>query len=288
MVKKTGGNLRTIGIVSAIGIAVVAVALLGIWIFTPPAPASTLGTGQFSIELVDGKTADVLNNNDFDYVLWGVDDDPLDFVGYTEIESASGVGSVGAGDLDGYDFYIIRVNGTVTEDFYDDGGADRTYYNRYFILTEDVKNSLTVYQEPSAAGFGLFNLETFAVLDLPTANVTYATNFTIIASGNSSQVGSAHAAYVEGPNYENEVDDAPNFVIQANDTFALSDLSISGCEKSRVNSTSIRYSFIEIGPIPTAFYAKWSGDAVLAEDLEIITVQMNFGDTELDIQTGLP
>lgn len=152
MARKSGGNIRTILVAGGVIVAIIAVIFIGWWFTRPPA-ASILGTGEFSIELVDGKTGDVLNDNDFDYILWGVDDDPLDFVGYTEIESASDVGKIGAGDLDGYDFYVTRVNGTVEEEFFDDTKGDRTYYNRYFILTEGAKNTLTVYQQPTDAGF---------------------------------------------------------------------------------------------------------------------------------------
>lgn len=233
-------------------------------------------TPSFSIVTYDGSTGDILDNDDFDYNLYGLDDDINDWVGSELIESGSSLDKIVSGDLEDYDFYVIQVNGTVEEEFFDDDEGDRTYYARWFQLVPGIENEIQMYQQPSDTNFVVVAHETFDVITNLTASPIVAIdNFTIIAGTNASQ---DDAWWVQGNNYENEVNDYVSFVLGANDTMALSDISISGTTKTRVNSTAIRFNFNMLGSIPKSFECLWNSET---EDLQIDTIELYHGDTLL-------
>jgi hypothetical protein len=173
-------------------------------------------------------------------------------------------------DTASYDNFVIAVTGNVLKAWWVDqddlnkAGVveadttyDHVYYERFFVVSKTIANTLVLYEQPSTSGIVVLNAETFNAVNM-TAGLIGKVNATILVQSNHTQ---NRAAWIAGPNYENELDDMPAIVVRCNDTIALADLSIAGTTKSRVNSTALRFEFTAIMSDPQVFQLKW-GDSV--------------------------
>jgi len=232
----------------------------------------------FSIEVIDGMTLESLDEGDFDYTLYG-SDDLNDWLSFDTIDSGSGLNKISDSDLDtdDYTYFVVAYNGTRPNSDFDeeDQLGDRTYYERWAQLQKGKKNTLYAYWQPSSAGIVAVNQDSFAYINVATSNITTAANATFMVGTNATQEDSA---YVSGSNYQNEISDAPSIVIHFNTTVALSDFSVSGTSKSRVNSTAIKYSFSMLSPIVQTFEGNWDPDAA---DIQINQAHLQWKDTVL-------
>jgi hypothetical protein len=252
---------------------------VGWWSIAQP---TTPPTTEFDISVMDGMTGKTLPNGDFNYTLLGTDnlDDWLEFEEIKEGDSLSEISASIFADPDNeYANYVVKYVGLVEhdDDLYgeDYDWGDRAYYERWDIIDPSGNNVLVAYQTPSDADFVTVNSESFAIIDLATANVSATTNFTIIAGSNATQ---EDAIYMSGANYQNEQDDYVVFQIQFNDTVSLSEFAVKGASKLRANSTTINYRVGSLGPTATSYICEWDHEA---EDIEVVGITMLFSETEI-------
>ena len=110
------------------------------------------------------------------------------------------------------------------------------------------------------------------------ANITYATNFTLIAGTNASEPS---AYYVGMEDYSVEFDYMPNFLVEFNTTVSLTDFSIRGTSKDRYNTTALTFEFDVLGADPSEFICQWSSAAISDANQEIVRITLQYGDTAI-------
>jgi len=249
--------------------------------FFTPGLVSQPATSGFSITVKDGSRQIEISDSDITYTLYGTDN--LDeWSEYEQIENGTSL-SISSSDLDGYTYYVVKMNATVSKSDYDsdDDGITKTdekydhlFYDRWFVIDPDAPNTFYLYEKPSAVGIVAVYSQNFtAISDISTVEAT--TNITFIVASNKSQ---PHAMYVQGPNYQNEYDDAPTILVNFNTTISLSDITLSGATKIRYNSTAIRFEFSEISSVPSVLDLKWDDEVT---NKAIADVSLLFGETEL-------
>lgn len=231
--------------------------------------------GAYSLAVKDGKTNVNLGLDNFDYTLYGTDD-LAEWLDYEVIESGSGLSRIAAGDLVDYEFFVVRFNGTVPEEDFDDELGDRIYYERWAEITTGA-NVLTAFQTPSTVGVVAINTNTLAVVNIGGSELVGNVNVTFFIAGNGSQ---EFAAYVLQFNYETQDFDRPRLLLTYNAT-VTSDiaLTIKGTTRVRVSATVYSYTFTELGPVANVFMAEWGESATTA--YKVSTAALYYGETAL-------
>jgi hypothetical protein len=237
----------------------------------------------FSLSVKDPLENAVLDGNDFDATLYGLDigDDPLIPGSWVALSGVSQLDDISVNDFDDelYSDYWVLYNGTVLEDFFDDNEGTRTYGVREAHINEHGANALVSYATPTTGGaFNVFNSNTGAPINTATANITTAVNFTIVAASvPASETKMAYSAYTT------RTGDlvAINFLMAFNETVILGDLAgVSGLTKSSPTTTSMVFSYSYQGATWKQFTFVWSDDAIVADTLEIDgPIVMRFGTT---------
>lgn len=247
--------------------------------------------GEFDVLAWDSPRNLKLPSNAFNYTLWGVTGTDLtDFGNFDELDTGDSLSDISAADLDpDYDRWVLRAAGKVEADWWDPDDAaviqdedtlyDHYYYNRYFVLSKTSVNTLMFYETPTDGNFIAVYSENFTVVDM-TKGISAPINTTLFAGTNASQ---KFAKYVAGENYENEAADQPTWIITTNTTISMSWLSMQGCVKSRVNDTALKFTFGVLGPVPSVFNLIWNNND--AEDIEIASIQLLFGDKLIALAT---
>lgn len=241
----------------------------------------------FSFSIVDGVLGVELDGDDFDGILYETNDLD-DFLDFDILKNYSTGVDVDEEDFDDQEkaILVLRLNGTVShdddlfgEDPEDDIG-DRVYYEIWTILSNSSSNIIMMYQTPTDAGLVVINATSFEGINMTASNVTTASNITVVCGTNASELTTG-AKYVAVTDYSVEFLQKPNVVIEFNDTVAISDFSLRGADVDRYNSTTLKFEFEELGPIPISFYGHWSQEAIDDADLEIVSVTLYYGDTAL-------
>ncbi|MHA1892069.1 MAG: hypothetical protein ACTSYS_13835 [Promethearchaeota archaeon] len=235
----------------------------------------------FSITVKDGSRQIEISDSDITYTLYGTDD-LSEWSEFEEIENGTSL-SISSGDLDGYTYYVVKMNATVSKSDYDadDAGIDKIdekydheFYTRWFVIDPNSANTFYLYEKPSAVGIVAVYSENFtAITNVSTVEAT--TNVTFIVGSNKTQ---QHAYYVQGSNYQNEYDDSPTILVNFNTTISLSDVTMVGASKIRYNSTAIRFEFTQISSVPTILDLKWDDEVT---NKAISDVSLLFGETSL-------
>lgn len=275
-------NWKTLGIIGLIGGA----AALFFWgtSYIPGTPWSVVNipgqtpTTAFVVTMTDGKTADDLSLDDFDYTLYGADD-LSEWLDYEVIESGSGLGKIVASDLDAadYAYWVVKYNGTVEEDFFNDTLGERTYAVRWGQLLQNTNNQLMAYQKPSSVGVVALNSETLAYLNISGSALTGVVNCTWIIGSNASQLD---ASWTYGWNYQTNSWDKPRLVVTYNAT-VTSDIamSIKGTTRVRVTGTIYSYELSEITASALVLDGIWGDSAT--KFYKVSTAALYYGDTAL-------
>lgn len=248
-----------------------------------PEPEPTV----FSFSIVDGVLGVELDGDDFDGILYETNDLD-DFLDFDILKNYTTGVDVDTNDFDDAEksILVLRLNGTVAhdDDLYGEDPEDdigpRTYYEQWVIIQNATTNVVMVYQEPSAANVAVLNATTFGSLDLSSVNVTTTDNITVICGTNASELTTG-AKYVAVTDYSVEFMQKPNILVEFNSTVAIADFSLRGTDVDRYNSTTLKFEFQELGPVPISFYGHWSIDAINDADLEIVSVSLYYGDTLL-------
>lgn len=263
-------------------LALVGLTIFGFASLTTPPPENE--GGPFEAIAWDGGRGIKLPAASFDWDLYGIKGTNLnDFGEFDLLVSGTSLSDLGASDFDtDYDTFVVKASGEVQKSWWDtddpmveniDTKYDHLYYARWFVLTTTGNNYLIFYETASAAGFIV--IDTAEVTPITAAPIADQTNFTVIAFVNGSQ---PFARYVVGPNFANENNDMPEFILDFSAAVDLSDINCQGATKSRENNTAIKFTFGVLSATPSVFKFIWDDDA---PTINIDTIYMMFGDTKL-------
>lgn len=276
-----GQVILTIALLAGISLGVYFVGdQLGLWTFgQEPTPTPTVET--FDLQVMDGVNGEFLDNDAFSYTLYGTDDLD-DWLEFEVIETGSSIDNIKDSDLEDYNNYVVAYTGDHEHDddiFGEDHDiGNRAYYQRWAVIDPNGGlQTLIAYQTPESCNAFFFHANNFTLVDLTSHNLTYATNFSMMV-GCAVNESTEDRLYAYGVNYQNEIPDQPNVILNFNGSVQLAEISGSGMAKDRVNSTAIRFSFNQLGPVPQSFEFAWD-DSV--DDLEIISWELEFGETSL-------
>jgi len=247
-------------------------------VVTPTTPTAQ----EFSITVQDPIRGITLDNDDFNFTLYGVEADDLDsFSKYDILDNGTDLDGISNSTLDPeYDYYILRYSAnTSDEDLFNDNGEYHFYYERWSQIFPDTANTLTAYEQFSEVSVTMLYQENGSVVTDSIGysdgiNATYANNYSYSIIGNQSQ---DKAAYISCYNYEDQDYDTLDLVIVMNSTVEKGDYDIDGVSESREGTTSLRYSI-------DSFYGNlllngyWDEDV---DDLEIDEFLLYWGDTLL-------
>jgi hypothetical protein len=237
---------------------------------------------DFDITYIDDIRNFTIADRDLDIYLYTCTDVD-DASTYTLLLSSTSSADIAASDfedeLDADELLVANISGAISFAEYDGPDQldptmdfDRTYDDFWVVLNPYALNTVRITQEPSDGGFVALNSETLAYINLATANITTATNFTIIAATNATE---EDARYITQTGiYE---DYELSFLVRTNATVLTSYLTISGTSKTLVNSTCLRFDVTAteaLGPSPMAFFATW--DDATPVTIEIDTIEMQY------------
>lgn len=270
---KTKSRIITGGVIAGVFIGAF---ILGAVLLTalPTAPPPDV----YGLRVIDGATGKELPTNEITYTLYGTND-LEDWVSFEELETGTDISSILEGDLDAeYSAWAVRFKADAvdhSDTLYDEDEGARAYYERWDTLVKGTMNTLVLYETPDTVGGIAWHSENLTVISA-IASVWNQENFTVLIVGNMTQV---NAMYVAGSNYENEVDDMPSLIFNFSEDVALSDLSIAGTTKRRVNATAIAFDFYMISATPTIVDCIWGEDA--PGTMAIDSGYVSFGDDVL-------
>lgn len=273
-------------------IALVACVFLGISYSNPNATWNPFGTpppppvdtpAETVINLTDPLYTSLdLDKKDFTAALHGLPtgEDPTIFANWAVITSVNDLDDIDDDvlDADTYSRWFVGYYDTVmaVED-----EAPRQYGYREAEIFKGQTNNLVTYDTPDGgAAFVVYNSVTGAYIDITAVNITYATNFTILAIINVTETRSAYVEYFSFTDWSYI---SLNFRLTFNGTVTTEAMYGTGMSRMSEPTLYLRFSFDYLGISPKAFPMYWTAAAITAANLQVNAngFVMRFGPTTI-------